>query len=333
LEEFFKIKSEIGQLIYTHIDLIMADKTRYERCSRDLFADLGLGELAFYRHASHRKQSLERALKELRGIGLSTGALKSAVLERTKDGKDYKVVFQKGARAAAAEVALPEPESLALGPQEGAAVEPVVINDYSKTKGVLGRQAEEVVEYFHKTVHAVDRHVCQPKEIGQALSLITQYGIEKAKFIVEYAAAKAGETNFSIQHFGAVLNYTSRAVADFDRRQQKERPRNASADVCVIRQASEEKRWPRGEARLAVLTREQYRARFEKAKAILFAEVPFLAQQRSDSDLQEKMVRSRMVRALEREPMDILPPSALELPESLRGILPAAATQKFGTGL
>jgi hypothetical protein len=37
LEEFFKIKREIGQLIYTHIDLIMADKTRYERCSKDLF--------------------------------------------------------------------------------------------------------------------------------------------------------------------------------------------------------------------------------------------------------------------------------------------------------
>src|SRR6202008_888794 len=39
LDEFLKIKSEIGQLIYTHIDLVMADKPRYERCSKDLFRD------------------------------------------------------------------------------------------------------------------------------------------------------------------------------------------------------------------------------------------------------------------------------------------------------
>jgi hypothetical protein len=165
------------------------------------------------------------------------------------------------------------------------------------------------------------------------LALVSKYGLEKARGVVDFAAAEAAKTKFSPQNFGAVLNYTSRAVADFDRRQQKERAHSAPAAAHVARQEPEEKRWPRGEARLAVLTPEQYRWRFEKTKAILFAEVPFLAQQRSNSDLQEKMVRSRMVRALEREPMDILPPSALKLPESLRGILPVAATQNPGMGL
>ncbi len=33
-EEFFKLRTEIGQLLYTHVDLLMADKFRYERCSK-----------------------------------------------------------------------------------------------------------------------------------------------------------------------------------------------------------------------------------------------------------------------------------------------------------
>ena len=45
------------------------------------------------------------ALKELEGICLSSGTFLSGVVEKTKDGKDYKVVFQKGARAVAFEQA------------------------------------------------------------------------------------------------------------------------------------------------------------------------------------------------------------------------------------
>jgi len=40
-----------------------------------------------------------------------------------------------------------------------------------------------------------------------------------------------------------------------------------------------------------------------------------------------------MVRALDREPMDILPPSALKLPESLRNILPVADPENLPTSL
>ena len=44
IEEFFKLKSEIAQLVYSHIDLMLADKTKYERKSRELFDDLGIEE-------------------------------------------------------------------------------------------------------------------------------------------------------------------------------------------------------------------------------------------------------------------------------------------------
>ena len=70
---FFGLESEIAQLIYTHIDLVMFGKTRYERCTRELFADLGLTGTS-YRFKSNRKQKLERALAELRGIRLNHGS-------------------------------------------------------------------------------------------------------------------------------------------------------------------------------------------------------------------------------------------------------------------
>ena len=72
IEEFFKLKSEIAQLVYTHIDLMLFDKTKYERRSRELFDDLGLKNPE-YNHMYERKRALERAMRELEGIRLSSG--------------------------------------------------------------------------------------------------------------------------------------------------------------------------------------------------------------------------------------------------------------------
>src|SRR5881275_337436 len=84
IEEFFKLRSEIAQLIYSHIDLVLFDKKKYERRSRELFDDLGLknGE---YQHMYERKRAIEKALKELNGIRLSSGVISSATIEKTAD--------------------------------------------------------------------------------------------------------------------------------------------------------------------------------------------------------------------------------------------------------
>jgi len=327
LDEFFKLKSEIGQLIYSHIDLIMADKNHYERCSKDLFRDLGLGELTFYQHASHRKQALNRALKELRGIGLSTGVLTSAAVERTKDGKDYKVVFQKGARPKMAE-GLGEPE---ISPPDEPA--PVVINHYSRTKDPLTEQAEGLVKHFHKRVHGVDTHLPQPKEIGQALSLLAQYGSELANFVVDYAAVSARETGFSMQVFGAVLSYASRAATEFHRPQRESQIR-AVGEPTVLANKAPEELFSRGAARLAALTEEQLRCRLESAKAELSGQVPFLADRiRSGGPLVESMVRSHVLRQLDGESMGLLPLNALKLPEALAKILARSGPQNSEASL
>jgi hypothetical protein len=87
-------KSEIAQLLYPYVDLVMADKTHYERRTKEFCNDLGLkGKM--YGYLSGRRRAFLPALKEVEGKPLSTGVLTSVTIEKTSDGKDYKVVFQK----------------------------------------------------------------------------------------------------------------------------------------------------------------------------------------------------------------------------------------------
>jgi hypothetical protein len=305
-EVFFGLESEIAQLVYTHIDLIMFGKTRYERCTKELFADLGLTGTS-YRFKSNRKQKLQRALIELQGVRLNHGVLKSATLVETADGHDYKVVFLKGAAR----------DLPALDERSETEDETVVVNHYAKSTTPEASQAEAVVRQFHLVVHGVDSHEPQSKEVSQALTLIGQYGFEKIMYLVGYAAEQAKRTNFNMQHFGAVLNYASRASADFDRANQKVPP---VLQPAPPRTEPEENKWTTGIRRLAILTPEQQHERFETTKAVLFAENPFLAGHwKEGSGIQEKLIRARVVRDLETEPMEITAPGFYDwLPSVVR---------------
>jgi hypothetical protein len=261
--------------------------------------DLGLAG-ASYRFKSNRKQKLERALKELQGIRLNHGVLRSATMVETSDGEDYKVVFIKGAARESESL----PEEFEVLPEVG----DVVVNHYARAKDIGGLQADELVRHFHKVFHAVTAHEPQTRETNQALALVSQYGLEKAKHIVDFAAVEATRTKYSPQNFGAVLNYVSRASADFDRFNLAS-SRKAYEPLPVVRREPE-KHWPKGEARLAVLTADQYRVRFERAKAELFRQNPFLAQRwREGSPIHEKMIRSTLLQTLDADVMDLLPVS------------------------
>jgi Initiator Replication protein len=307
IEEFFKLKSEIAQLIYSHIDLMLYDKGKYERRTRELFNDLGLKN-AEYAHMYERKRAIERALRELHGIRLSSGVLTGASLEKTADGKDYKVSFSKGS-AASLEAAATEKLGDAAGQN-------VVINNYSERKSPLTEEAEELVRYFYRVFYGVDSHSPQSKETGQALSLVTQHGVEKSRRIVEFAHEEAAKTGYAIQHFGAVLSYVSRALASKDPQRQEG---NQAAAANPARPVIDEEPMERGKSRLACLTPEQYEIRFESTKEILFRAQPFLARiGTGGSKLHQRAVRARMIRDLEREVMELVVVDNLTDPEAVR---------------
>jgi len=88
-----QIQGEIASVLYARLDILLADKTHYERTSVGVFQDIQL-EGGEYRYPSGRKRNLEKAIKELDGKPISTGTL-SLSLERTANGKDWKLVANK----------------------------------------------------------------------------------------------------------------------------------------------------------------------------------------------------------------------------------------------
>jgi hypothetical protein len=219
------------------------------------------------------------------------------------------------------------PEEAAVLPDVG----DVVVNHYARTKSSSDVQAEELVRHFHRVFHAVPAHEPQTRETNQALALVSQYGLEKATHIIDFAAVEAVKTKFLPQNFGAVLNYASRAAADFD---QGRAQKITAAAPTRPEENKPSPSWPRGEGRLAVLTADQYKIRFEQAKAELFRQVPFLAgRSASAGNLVDSMVRSHVIRRLDQESMDLLPLEVLNLPEPLGRILAVGAVETSPTTL
>ena len=103
LDNVLKFKREISILLYRHIDLLMNDKMHFERKTKELLADLDIPQSS-YPHPSQRKKLFDPILKELEGVEISSGIISRAVLERTKDREDYKVVFDKQPKSESPEV-------------------------------------------------------------------------------------------------------------------------------------------------------------------------------------------------------------------------------------
>jgi hypothetical protein len=73
----------------------------------------------------------------------------------------------------------------------------------------------------------------------------------------------------------------------------------------------------RAEARLAALTPEQYQVLFDQSKAELRRQHPFLAAKEGTA-IHTAMVRSRILRQFDQEPMDLLIVNGTTDPEAVR---------------
>ncbi len=138
------------------------------------------------------------------------------------------------------------------------------------------------------------------------MTLLASHGFEKSKYVIEYSRTAAVETNFKVQHFGAVLAYASRAIADLERQQHSNEERERLLQLQAEASKAEEKSHALAEARLATMPREEYRARFEQAKAFIIQQYPNMGQllaNRQTSKLHEGAIRACMRQQLEREDM------------------------------
>lgn len=216
LDVLLSFKSEISFLIYGHIDLMLARRDHYERNSHELFFDDLVLEGKVYNNLSERKRTLQRAIKELHGVQLSTGYISSIKLERTKDNHDYKLVVDKD-----------QQQQLALMPDADTDEGREAQLTQPQESTTLGKQARDLVAHFHKLFHGAELSHPSSKAINQATALIAQHGYDLASYVVTFAHTEAPKTKFNLQTFGGILQYTSRALAEHDRARTKEKTKTA----------------------------------------------------------------------------------------------------------
>jgi hypothetical protein len=89
------LRKELAIGLYTFLDVVMADKQRWERRLPALLAD-DLGLATNYQRPAERARRVRLAIEELQGKPISTGVLTLSV-EKTVDDKDYKLVVAKNA--------------------------------------------------------------------------------------------------------------------------------------------------------------------------------------------------------------------------------------------
>jgi hypothetical protein len=264
LDTILSFKSEIAQILYTHLDLVLSDKNHYERRTKELFDDLGLEGTA-YRYPSKRAQMLEPALKELQGAAVPTGHLTQVGLEKTVDGQDFKIVVRKG-RPRGPKPGAKQAAQAALFPQE---LPPVVAATKAAAPAPTPEPApkeeaekEQVRHFYQVFFKSGETSHPTPREISQAQDHLHRLGEERARYLVTFAYRESKQTRFHIQSYGGILQYEGRAMAEYEEHARK----RAEALQQKARKSHEDRFW---EAYMGYL-RETY-ARRENAASRAFS--------------------------------------------------------------
>jgi hypothetical protein len=279
----------------------MADKRSYARRTRELFADLGLCG-SDYARSYERKRALSGAIAELRGVSLTTGVIASIAIEKTQDEKDYKLTVSKGGSH------IRRDEIHEPAPKRG-----VASQEFSAEKSPTTTEAEELVRYFHRLFHNLTQIYPQSKEITHATTLIAQHGVERAKYIIDYAHRAAPETHYTPQTFGGIMQYASKALPAYEEFIRKSKAVATAREETVTRRAFEtlqsevdEKRRKDAEERLASLPPSEYQALFAKAKADLLARSHWVLQD-ENSIFFKRFIHGAMIGELMRQASDSEP--------------------------
>ncbi|HLJ48459.1 MAG TPA: hypothetical protein VKU01_20735 [Bryobacteraceae bacterium] len=288
-DTILRFKSEIAQLLYTHLDLILADKRHYERRTKELFEDLGL-RAKEYGRINERKRTLERALQELRSAPLSTGVISEAYIERTQDRKDYKLCVSKASSLFKIAVI-----------QKPSRGEVTVL---SAAKSAVETQAEELVLHFHKIFHNVNRVLPQSKEVNQAISLIAQYGFDPARYVVDFSFQAAAKTDYAPQTFGGILQYTAQAIASYEKNQREiEVARKNHAKVAerqnwdALQAKIDDARRRQAQESLEKMSEDERQALFAKTRDRLVSRSPWIANS-ANSKTVERIIRGAIIAEL-----------------------------------
>jgi len=92
LDVYMRLKKEISLILYRYLDLIMSDKTQYERDVEELQQQLEFGPSRL----DNLLRDLRESCAELEGKDLSTGRIEYCRVENRAHGNGWKLVVKKG---------------------------------------------------------------------------------------------------------------------------------------------------------------------------------------------------------------------------------------------
>jgi hypothetical protein len=204
-DTILKIKSGVAQLIYKYLELVMHNKTYYERNSEKLFNDICL-EGEEYKFASIRKRVLLIAIEDLKRIPFSGGALEVSI-EETIDKIDWKLVVRK----------------FPVKSETDKVRKIKAIAKMDEVVEVVKEEAlkEEVLNYFLERFGL--RRDATKAELEKAEELIKTHNLdfEKAKHIIDFAKCSAIETNYKPKNFNGIVQYVGEALGQLQAKELK----------------------------------------------------------------------------------------------------------------
>jgi hypothetical protein len=204
-DTILNFKSGVAQLIYKYLELVMQDKTYYERRSENLFDDIGLDDNE-YKWLSARKRILLVAIQELKKIPFPCGILQVSI-EETVDKSDWKLVVRK--------LSVKSEISKVKKAKEIAQVEEIIEEAAKETLSLK----QQTLNYFLERFGL--RRDATKAELEKAEELIKthQLDFEKARQFIDYAKCAAIETNYKPKNFNGIVQYVEEAL----RQQQPEK--------------------------------------------------------------------------------------------------------------
>jgi hypothetical protein len=141
----------------------------------------------------------------------------------SKARAEYAAFNTRARRRAARPAAGPQPARLAAAPAPpralAAAAAPAAPS--SPADDTLATQAHALVQHFHQRFHGTSDVAPSARALTQARALMARYGLDLARHLVDFSVTAAQETAYRPQTFGGILQYTARALADYEHAQRR----------------------------------------------------------------------------------------------------------------
>ena len=147
-------------------------------------------------------------------------------------------------RRLARPAAAPQPAAadVAPAPPRALAAAAVPAAPSAKADDPLAPQAHALVQAFHQRFHGTPDVVPSAKELTQARTLITRYGLDQARHLVDFSSTAAQDTDYRPQTFGGILQYAARARADYAQAHERAAAAERTREERHRAQADEQRR-------------------------------------------------------------------------------------------